>query len=307
MNYGCVKKGRIAIGLLFRKYRNYAAVLKYDGTDKTVEIPASYEDLPVTKIAGKAFCGNHFVTDVTVPDTLEAIGRSAFEDCRNLRRISTRTGLERDGSECSRMPKSLCQVANRAFFGAGLVDVVFAAPKLLLGGSAFEDCQKLENVVMAARTTLEMGHRIFAESTLSCFYGEYATAPMLPDFGFAHCVELTTVWVNTRRLGFFCFDGCSRLKVLLLLVIPVSKPGIASSAILAFNYCWNEFFLAMVMIKKDELRTMPIGLQNYIQESSSDWGSIMAASTLMLIPILLFLNLLSRNIVGGLTMGTVKG
>ena len=102
-------------------------------------------------------------------------------------------------------------------------------------------------------------------------------------------------------------DGCSRLKVLLLLVIPVSKPGIASSAILAFNYCWNEFFLAMVMIKKDELRTMPIGLQNYIQESSSDWGSIMAASTLMLIPILLFLNLLSRNIVGGLTMGTVKG
>lgn len=214
MNYGCVKKGRIAIGLLFRKYRNYAAVTKYDGTDKTVVIPAAYENLPVTKIAGKAFCGNHFVTDVTVPDTLEAIGRSAFEDCRNLRRISTRTGLERDGPECSRMPKSLCKVANRAFFGAGLVDVVFAAPKLLLGGSAFEDCQKLENVVMAARTTLEMGHRIFAESTLSCFYGEYATAPMLPDFGFAHCVELTTVWVNTRRLGFFCFDGCSRLKEL---------------------------------------------------------------------------------------------
>ena len=214
MNAERVKKGRIAIGLSFRKYRNYAAVLKYDGTDKTVEIPASYEDLPVTKIAGKAFCGNHFVTYVTVPDTLEAIGRSAFEDCRNLRRISTRTGLERDGPECSRMPKSLCKVANRAFFGAGLVDVVFAAPKLLLGGSAFEDCQKLENVVMAARTTLEMGHRIFAESTLSCFYGEYATAPMLPDFGFAHCEELTTVWVNTRRLGFFCFDGCSRLKEL---------------------------------------------------------------------------------------------
>ena len=57
MNYGCVKKGRIAIGLLFRKYRNYAAVLKYDGTDKTVEIPASYEDLPLPRLPARLFAG----------------------------------------------------------------------------------------------------------------------------------------------------------------------------------------------------------------------------------------------------------
>lgn len=102
-------------------------------------------------------------------------------------------------------------------------------------------------------------------------------------------------------------DGCNRMQVLIKLVIPVSKPGIASTAILAFNQCWNEFLMAMILIKNDSYRTMPIGLQNFMQENSSDWGSILAAATLMIIPVLLFLNVLQKNIVGGLTLGTVKG
>jgi ABC-type glycerol-3-phosphate transport system permease component len=102
-------------------------------------------------------------------------------------------------------------------------------------------------------------------------------------------------------------DGCNRFQVLLKLVVPVSKPGIASTAILAFNQCWNEFLMAMILIKNDSYRTIPIGLQNYMQENSSDWGSIMAAATLMIIPVMLFLNVLQKNIVGGLTLGTVKG
>jgi len=102
-------------------------------------------------------------------------------------------------------------------------------------------------------------------------------------------------------------DGCSRLQVLTKLILPVSKPGIASMAILAFNHCWNEFLMAMILIKDDSFRTLPIGLQNYMQENSTEWGSIMAAATLMIIPVLAFLNILSKNIVGGLTLGTVKG
>lgn len=102
-------------------------------------------------------------------------------------------------------------------------------------------------------------------------------------------------------------DGCNRFQTITRIVVPVSKPGIASSAILAFNHCWNEFLLAMILIKKDNLRTMPVGLNNYMQENAADWGSIMAAATLMLIPVLLFLNVLQKNIVGGLTVGSVKG
>ena len=102
-------------------------------------------------------------------------------------------------------------------------------------------------------------------------------------------------------------DDCNRMQVILKLVLPVSKPGIASALILAFNFCWNEFMIAILLIKNDRFRTMPIGLNNYMMENSSDWGSIMAAATLMAIPVLLFLNVLQKHIVGGLTMGAVKG
>jgi len=102
-------------------------------------------------------------------------------------------------------------------------------------------------------------------------------------------------------------DGCNRIQVLVNIVMPVCKPGIATTAILAFNQSWNEFLMAMILVKKDSYRTLPLGLQNYMQENVSDWGSILAASTLMIIPVLLFLNVLQKYIVSGLTMGAVKG
>jgi multiple sugar transport system permease protein len=102
-------------------------------------------------------------------------------------------------------------------------------------------------------------------------------------------------------------DGCNRLEVIVRLVLPVAAPGIATALVLAFNHCWNEFLIALLLIKEDIHRTMPIGLNNYVQENISDWGSIMACATIMLIPVLLFLNILQKHIVSGLTMGSVKG
>ena len=102
-------------------------------------------------------------------------------------------------------------------------------------------------------------------------------------------------------------DGCTRMQAIVRLVLPVSMPGVASSLILAFNHCWNEFLMAMLLTKSDAYRTIPTGLHNYMQEHTSDWGSIMAASTLMIIPVLAFLNVLQKNIVNGLTLGSVKG
>jgi multiple sugar transport system permease protein len=102
-------------------------------------------------------------------------------------------------------------------------------------------------------------------------------------------------------------DGCSRMQVIWLLVLPVAVPGLASTLILAFNHCWNEFLMAMLLTKTDAYRTIPTGLHNYMQEHVSDWGLILAASTLMIIPVLLFLNVLQKNIVSGLTLGSVKG
>ena len=102
-------------------------------------------------------------------------------------------------------------------------------------------------------------------------------------------------------------DGCTRMQSIIRLVLPVSLPGVASSMILAFNHCWNEFLIAMLLTKSDAYKTIPIGLHNYMQEHNSDWGAILAASSLMIIPVLVFLNVLQKHIVSGLTLGTVKG
>jgi len=102
-------------------------------------------------------------------------------------------------------------------------------------------------------------------------------------------------------------DGCNRFQVITKIVFPIAKPGIASVMILAFNHAWNEFLIALLLIRTDSYRTIPIGLHNFVQENHTDWGAIMAASTLMLIPILLFLNIVQKHIVSGLTMGAVKG
>lgn len=102
-------------------------------------------------------------------------------------------------------------------------------------------------------------------------------------------------------------DGCSRIQSMILLVLPVAGPGVASVAIFAFNYCWNEYLLGSLLLKTDNLRTMTIGLQNFMQENTTDWGSLMAASSLSLIPVLLFLVLMQKNIIAGMTTGSVKG
>lgn len=102
-------------------------------------------------------------------------------------------------------------------------------------------------------------------------------------------------------------DGCSRFQCLYKIILPVAGPGVSSVAIFAFNYCWNEYLLASLLLKTDELRTLPLGLQNFMQEQTTDWGSLMAASTLALVPVLIFLIFMQKHIISGMTAGAVKG
>lgn len=102
-------------------------------------------------------------------------------------------------------------------------------------------------------------------------------------------------------------DGCNRIQCLFRIILPISGPSIASVAIFAFNYCWNEYMLGSIFLKNDALKTIPIGLQSFILENSTDWGSLMAASTIAIIPVIIFLTFLQKYLVQGLTDGAVKG
>ncbi len=102
-------------------------------------------------------------------------------------------------------------------------------------------------------------------------------------------------------------DGCSRFACLYRIVLPISGPGVSSVTIFAFNYCWNEYLLASIFLKTDSLRTMNLGLQNFMQEVKTDWGSLMASSSLALIPVVVFLIFMQKYIISGMTAGAVKG
>ena len=102
-------------------------------------------------------------------------------------------------------------------------------------------------------------------------------------------------------------DGCSQFQAFRRLILPVSLPGVATVGIFTFINAWNEYTIASIMIKKAELRTMTLGLQQFVQEYTSDWALLMAASTIAMIPTLLGLIFAQKYLVKGMTAGAVKG
>ncbi len=102
-------------------------------------------------------------------------------------------------------------------------------------------------------------------------------------------------------------DGCSRWQVFYRLILPLSKPGISSAAIFTFINSWNEYMIANIFVKSNTIRTLPIGLTMFIQQFTSEWGSLMAASTITLLPAAMFLIFAQKYVVQGLTAGAVKG
>ncbi len=102
-------------------------------------------------------------------------------------------------------------------------------------------------------------------------------------------------------------DGCTHMQLVWRIVVPVSLPGIATVAIFSFIRAWNEYLLISVLIQKEEYLTLTVGLQKFIQENYIDWGGLSAASTLSVIPTIIFLLFCQKYMIQGLTSGSVKG
>lgn len=102
-------------------------------------------------------------------------------------------------------------------------------------------------------------------------------------------------------------DGCSRTQSMVRIVLPLVMPGVFSTFIIAVTLCWNEYLYAMVMIHKKSAKTIPLVLSEMIVGDVFAWGPIMAGATIASIPILLIYLFSSNKVVGGLTVGGVKG
>lgn len=103
-------------------------------------------------------------------------------------------------------------------------------------------------------------------------------------------------------------DGSTRLGAFLRIVMPISTPAVATVAILQFLAAWNEYFLALILIRSPELRTLPLAIQVFFFDwGRTDWGPIFAALSVGSIPMIVVYILMQRRFVQGLTAGAVKG
>lgn len=104
-------------------------------------------------------------------------------------------------------------------------------------------------------------------------------------------------------------DGVSRPGVLFRIIMPLSAPALATTAILVFIFCWNEFLLALTFMTRDTSRTVPVGIAMLSGGSYYEipWDQICAATVLTTLPLVIFVVIFQRRIVEGLTAGAIKG
>ncbi len=105
-------------------------------------------------------------------------------------------------------------------------------------------------------------------------------------------------------------DGLSRTQAFFRITFPLLAPGLVASGVYAFLQAWNEFTVALVILQKEEYRTLPLWLRGFVQASANratDWGQVMAASTLVAVPVIIFFLIVQGRLTSGLVAGAVKG
>ena len=103
-------------------------------------------------------------------------------------------------------------------------------------------------------------------------------------------------------------DGCSRTQAFFKVTFPLLAPGLVATGVFGFIQAWNEFTLALVVMTKEESRTLPLWLTTFSDVNrGTDRGGIMAGSTLIALPVVVFFLLVQGRMVSGLTSGAVKG
>jgi len=101
-------------------------------------------------------------------------------------------------------------------------------------------------------------------------------------------------------------DGCSRLRAMLTIELPIAVPGLAATAVISFIYCWNEFLYAVILTGRNA-RTLPVMITSFMTHKAILWGRIAASGSLVLLPVLVFALIFQRYLIRGLAFGSVKG
>lgn len=102
-------------------------------------------------------------------------------------------------------------------------------------------------------------------------------------------------------------DGCTDWQVFWQIIMPMSKPIIATAALLASRVFWNEFMFALVFVESEDLKTIPVGLMNLKSNLATDWTVLLAGLAISALPVIIVFLFLQKHFIRGLTIGGVKG
>ena len=102
-------------------------------------------------------------------------------------------------------------------------------------------------------------------------------------------------------------DGSTKLQAFARVVLPLTGPGAAAVAIFSFLFSYNEYLIASIFLRNENLMTIPVGIQMFMQQYQTDWGSLMAAATLAMLPTFVIFLFVQRYMMYGAVAGAVKG
>ena len=102
-------------------------------------------------------------------------------------------------------------------------------------------------------------------------------------------------------------DGCSQFQTFYMIILPLAAPALVITALFSFMSSWTEYVVAAQILQDTDLWTLPIGLKSFESNMSTEWGLYGAASMIVTVPVVVLFLALSRYLVSGLTLGSVKG
>ena len=184
----------------------------------------------------------------------------------------------------------------------------FALARLPIGGKPI-----ILGVVLAA----SMFPPIAVISPLYLLMRECGLRDTLMALSVTHAVYALplAVWILTsfirqlpRELYYAArVDGCTPLRVLWSVILPLARPALAVASLLVFIFSWNEFMFALTLTASDATRTAPVAVALFPGLYEIPWGDLAAASLVVTMPVAVLALMFYRHLVGGLTAGSVKG
>ncbi len=102
-------------------------------------------------------------------------------------------------------------------------------------------------------------------------------------------------------------DGCTPFQAFVRVILPLTRPGLAACSMVVFIWVWNEFIIGLTLTSSDQMRLVPVGLYLYVSSFGVEWGPLMAAVCVALLPVVGLFVVLQRQFVEGLTSGGTKG